>query len=220
MRLSPAVVAAVAAVLVAGVVLWTQFSGDDDNGGGSASTTTVDDAGGTGQSDGARDAAGDSRQPTPAAVAADERAGRRTLTESYRGIGAVRTSWFVGVDANLRAGLESAQGDEGMAKLCDSMSSAARRETIRYSRQAAGLDDLEWTCEKAVALLIRRSNRDPSFPKRMARARVVAMNVEGDRATATVDFGGRSPLTTVALVREDGEWKLGSTPAGASGGQP
>ena len=40
------------------------------------------------------------------------------------------------------------------------------------------------------------------------------MNVDGDRATASVRFGGKGPISTVALVKEDGEWKLAASPSG------
>ena len=42
-------------------------------------------------------------------------------------------------------------------------------------------------------------------------AKIGAVNAEGDRATATVRFGKGAPLTSIPLVKEDGEWKLGSS---------
>lgn len=35
-------------------------------------------------------------------------------------------------------------------------------------------------------------------------------------ATATIRFG-RGPITTIPLVREDGEWKLASSPSNGAG---
>lgn len=56
-------------------------------------------------------------------------------------------------------------------------------------------------------MLVRRFKQAGGF-ERVRQAEVVGVNAEGDRAT--VRFG-RGPLTTIPLVREDGEWKLGSS---------
>ena len=75
---------------------------------------------------------------------------------------------------------------------------------------------MNWTCEKATGLLLRRARQSGGL-KRSLRARVVGVNVEGDRATASVRFGGKGPISSVPLVKEDGEWKLAASPSGGGG---
>lgn len=91
------------------------------------------------------------------------------------------------------------------------MSEEAREQTIDYAKRSSGIDK-EWTCENSVELLVLRSKRTGGF-KHARKAKVIAVNAEGDRATATVRFG-RGPLSTIPLVKEDGEWKLGPSSGG------
>jgi hypothetical protein len=95
------------------------------------------------------------------------------------------------------------------ASFCDLMSAEAREQTVKYAEVSSGIDQ-EWDCESAVELLVLRSKRTGGF-KGARNAEVIGVNVQGDRATATVRFG-KGPATSISLVREDGEWKLGSTP--------
>ena len=92
---------------------------------------------------------------------------------------------------------------------CELMSVRAIDETVRYARQATG-EAKDWDCESAIELLVLRSKQTGSF-KRAQRAEILGVNAEGDRATATIRFG-KGPATSVSLVKEDGEWKLASTP--------
>lgn len=114
--------------------------------------------------------------------------------------------------------MERTGGDKlvagGGGEICDLMSEAARKQTVEYARRSSGLKE-KWTCPKAVGLLVGRSQRLGGFGKTL-RAEVVGVNAEGDRATATIRFG-KGPLRTVPLVREDGEWKLGTSPATGGG---
>jgi hypothetical protein len=98
-------------------------------------------------------------------------------------------------------------------RFCELMSAEARRQTVDYARQASG-EARQWNCEAAIELLVLRSKQTGGF-KRAQQAEVIGVNAEGDRATATIRFG-KGPATSVSLVKEDGEWKLGSSPAGAS----
>lgn len=114
--------------------------------------------------------------------------------------------------------MERTGGDKliagGGGEICDLMSEAARKQTIEYARRSSGLKE-KWTCPKAVGLLVGRSQRVGGFGKTL-KADVLGVNAEGDRATATIRFG-KGPLRTVPLVREDGEWKLGASPATGDG---
>ena len=96
------------------------------------------------------------------------------------------------------------------AAFCDLMSEASRSQTIRYARQASG-EAREWDCESAIELLVLRSKQTGAF-RRVRRARVIGVNAEGDRATASVRFGN-GPVTTIPLVKEDSKWKLAASPA-------
>lgn len=115
-------------------------------------------------------------------------------------------------------GMERTGGDElvagGGGEICDLMSEAAREQTIEYARRSSGRK-AKWTCPKAVGLLVGRSQRLNTFGRTL-RAEVVGVNAEGDRATATIRFG-KGPLSSVPLVREDGEWKLAASPTGEGG---
>ena len=104
------------------------------------------------------------------------------------------------------------------ASFCGLMSEQAREQTVEYARRSSGIAQ-KWDCENAVDLLVIRSKRTGGF-KGVRNAKVVGVNAEGDKATASVRFG-KGPVTSIPLIREDGEWKLAVSPAGdtASGGQ-
>jgi len=91
---------------------------------------------------------------------------------------------------------------------CELMGEEARQQTIHYAEASSGIDQ-EWDCESAVELLVIRSKRAGGF-KDTQRAEVIGVNADGDKATATVRFGARGPATSIALVKEGGEWKLGA----------
>jgi hypothetical protein len=94
--------------------------------------------------------------------------------------------------------------------VCDLMTEKAQKETADYVRVK------DATCEQAFNLLLQRSKNAGTLDETV-RARVIGVNVEGDRATATVQFGPRGAATAVPLVKEDGEWKLGGS---LTGGRP
>jgi hypothetical protein len=93
---------------------------------------------------------------------------------------------------------------------CDLMSEQARAQTVSYAKASSGIAQ-EWDCESAVALLVIRSKRAGGLDA-LRQARVIAVNAQGERATATVRFGKDGPATSVAMVEEDGEWKLAASP--------
>jgi hypothetical protein len=100
----------------------------------------------------------------------------------------------------------------GGGELCDIMTEEAQEQTIDYAQRTSGRKET-WDCEKAVGLLIGRSQRAGTFD-RSAKARVVGVTADGDKATASIRFGDRGAVSTVPLVRVDGEWKIGVNPVG------
>jgi len=94
---------------------------------------------------------------------------------------------------------------------CELMSEEARAQTVHYAKISSGIQR-EWDCESAVDLLVLRSKRLGGFESTQG-AEVIGVNVEGDRATATVRFG-KGLATSISLIWEDGEWKLAATPTG------
>jgi hypothetical protein len=104
--------------------------------------------------------------------------------------------------------------DVDLTAICALMSTRARRETRAYVAATANYGK-GWTCEDALFRLIERSKLATGF-RRVRNAEVVGINVEGDRATASVRFGRNGSVAPVPLVKEDGEWKLGSAPTGGS----
>jgi hypothetical protein len=97
---------------------------------------------------------------------------------------------------------------------CELMSEQARQQTIHYAKVSSGIAQ-EWDCESAVELLVLRAKRTGGF-EGSRQAEVIGVNAEGDEATATIRFGPEGAATSVPLVKEDGEWKLGANavPAG------
>ena len=189
-------------VVVGGIVV---LSGDDEP---ARKTTSAPSESATATAPAARKAA--PRRSAARREVQQKRASRATVTTAYKGLDRIARSWYAGTYANVAAGLQSAQQDEGLAQFCGLMSRDARREAVAYARATGDVGGLQWTCRSAVALLVRRANQSGTAD-RMLRARVVGVNLEGNRGTATVDFG-KGPQSTIALVKEDGAWKLGSGP--------
>jgi len=98
--------------------------------------------------------------------------------------------------------------------ICDLMSEEAKRHSVDYYRRASGIveeKDKPWTCEDGVRFSLRRSVGLGGPDALGGSLEIVGMNVDGDNATATIRRGKK--LTTMALIKEDGEWKL-PPPAG------
>jgi hypothetical protein len=146
----------------------------------------------------------------------EAREGVAAVDGVYEGFGEAVEEGVVATDVPAGSTLEAAEGIESLASVCALMSEEAKRQTIVYAKRSAGLADVEWTCEKANGLLLRRAQQSGGLKKSL-RAKVVGVNVEGDRATASVRFGGKGPISSVPLVKEDGEWKLAASPSGGGG---
>lgn len=141
------------------------------------------------------------------------RAGVAAVDEVYDDFGAAVDDGIAAVDVPVRDVLERASDDERLANVCDLMSEEAKQQTIEYAKRSAGLADVTWTCENATGLLLRRTRQTGGL-KRSLKAEVVGVNVDGDRATASIRFGGKGPISAVPLVKEDGQWKLAASPSG------
>lgn len=148
----------------------------------------------------------------------EARKGVESVDDVYEGFGEAVDAGVAATDVPAGNTLEAAEGIESLTNVCDLMSEEAKRQTIVYAKRSAGLADVDWTCEKATGLLLRRASQTGGLKKSL-RAKIVGVNVEGDRATASVRFGGKGPISTVPLVKEDGEWKLAASPSGGGGGQ-
>ncbi|MDP9133626.1 MAG: hypothetical protein M3N56_02230 [Actinomycetota bacterium] len=148
----------------------------------------------------------------------EAREGVAAVDDVYEGFGKAVDAGVAATDVPAGNTLEAAEGIESLTNVCDLMSEEAKRQTIVYAKRSAGLADVDWTCEKATGLLLRRAQQSGGLKKSL-RAEIVGVNVEGDRATASVRFGGKGPISTVPLVKEDGEWKLAASPSGGGGGQ-
>lgn len=157
---------------------------------------------------------GGGRGPALTGDRAQAQAGAAALDEVYAGLEAAAAAGVANYDVPATDTLETAGDDERLGSVCALLSDEAKRQTVTYAKRSAGLADVAWTCERAVGLLLRRAAQGGSL-KRATRARVLGVNTEGDRATATVRVGGRNGrVTTLSLVKEDGTWKLGTTPGG------
>src|SRR6218665_322379 len=119
---------------------------------------------------------------------------------------------MVDVKVAPREMLDAAKDNAALASVCDLMSEKAKRQTVVYARRSSGLAEVDWTCENATALLLRRAS-DAGSLKRTLRAKVVGVNAHGNRATASVRFG--RTISSVALIKEDGAWKLAASPSGS-----
>lgn len=200
-RMGGLIVGAVAVVIVAVVLI------AGSGGGGSSSAP---DSGVAGPADAS---GGDSEaiEGTPAKRRARiaRQAGRASVATVYDEMAAAVRAGVAPVAGDPQTGIERAADDRSLERICGLMSERAQRQTVRYARTNSGLG-IDWTCEKAVAMTIRAARQNGSIARAL-RGKVVAVNVEGDHATATLDFG-KGPGGAVSLVKEDGVWKLAGAP--------
>lgn len=188
----------------------------DDESQESAATSTsqsskASNAAGGSQDDGS--SAGSNSGPTFTGDVEQAKAGAASVDDVYESFGAAVEAGVAVSDVPARDTLAKAEDNESLTKVCDLMSDEAQRQTVVYAKRSSGIADVEWTCEKATALLLRRAGQAGDL-KRSLRAQIVGVNVDGDRATASVRFGGKGAISTIALVKEDGEWKLAASPSG------
>jgi hypothetical protein len=140
--------------------------------------------------------------------------GAATIERVYGDLSSAADAGVSATDVPVGKTLSAAESNAELARMCDLMSKQAQRQTIVYAKRSAGLSGVDWTCEKATGLLLRRVRQTGGL-KGALRAEVVRVDARGDRATATIRFGaGRGQRAKVELVREGGAWKLAATPGG------
>lgn len=213
MRLSNtgALAAAGAAAVVVVVVLVLVLSGGDDEHDpvSSAPSTTVAQPPETTSRASARPSRpARAQQPT---FSGEEQDGAEAVDTAYGKLDKAIDVGVAPLRGDVREGINEAQNVTALTDICELMSDEAVDETVGYVERTAGYRDIDWTCEKAMAVLMRRV-RIAGGLEQARRAKVVGMNIDGDRATATLSFGKGRPLGTVGLVREDGDWKLAAAP--------
>jgi hypothetical protein len=140
----------------------------------------------------------------------ERRAAGQAVRGAYGGFADALRAGAVLLAEIPRYALLQAEQIDAFANVCDLLSSDAQQEAIDYARRSSGFDDIEWTCVKAIALLLR-SARVGGMEQQVFRTKLVAINVDGDQATATLSFGKEGSLSTAPLVKEKGEWKIGSS---------
>lgn len=183
----------------------------DDDSQESAGTATSQSSGASNAPSGSQKS-GSSSAPAFTGDVEQAKAGAASVDDVYEGFGAAVDAGVAVGDVPARETLAKAGDNESLTKVCDLMSDDAQRQTVVYAKRSSGIADVEWTCEKATALLLRRAGQAGDL-KRSLRAQIVGVNVDGDRATASVRFGGKGAISTIALVKEDGEWKLAASPS-------
>jgi hypothetical protein len=143
----------------------------------------------------------DSRSQESQASTPEEREAKRTAVDFY------------GVLAEDEAPRNPKRTSIDTTSFCELMSEEAVAQTVRYAEVSSGLQR-EWDCDSAVEQLVLRSKRTDGF-RDLQQTKVLGINVAGERATATIQLGGGT-VSSVPLVKEDGEWKLApnSVPVG------
>lgn len=227
----PCLAAMLAAACAAGVV--GGCGGSDDEGGNDdaavvsdADTTDAqpkegDGKGGTANEGGATESTGDGEAPGGGPTLTGDREQARTGAAAVAGVyddlAAAVEAGIGNVEVPLRDTLDDADANQGLSDMCALTSERGQQQTIAYAKRASGIADVTWTCEKAMAVLVRRA-RHAGGLNRSLKATVVGVNANGNRATATVRFGGPGGQTsTIPLVKEDGGWKLADSAAGGGG---
>jgi hypothetical protein len=211
---------AVAGVLLLAVCGLAACGGDDDEPQDSGDPTGQAQSESQPRSDTKDDRPRKARKPAEGPAlsgdAEEAREGVAAVDDVYEGFGAAVDAGVAAIDVPAGNTLEAADDNESLTSVCDLMSEEAKRQTIVYAKRSAGLADVKWNCEKATGLLLRRARQSGGL-ERSLRAKVVGFNAEGDRGTASIRFGGKGPISSVPMVKEDGKWKLAASPSGGGG---
>jgi hypothetical protein len=212
---APAALLAVLALAAAGC-----GGGDDDGDTAAGGQTTAPPAAMSdqprGDSGGGGEAGGSVPEIAYSGDVEQAREGGASVDDVYEGFAAAVDQGIASTEVAPRDTLKAAAGNESLTRVCDLMSEQAKRQTVVYAKRSAGLADVKWNCENATGLLLRRASQAGGLKKSL-RARIVGVNVGGDRATASVRFGGKGPISAIPLVKEDGDWKLAASPSGGGG---
>jgi hypothetical protein len=95
-------------------------------------------------------------------------------------------------------------------KFCDLMTEEAQQETKTYGLRISGSSEVK-TCEDGIHMILRRSVQISGSLAETLDVEIVGINVDGETATASIRRG--KTISTMSLVKEDGEWKMPATPS-------
>jgi hypothetical protein len=95
-------------------------------------------------------------------------------------------------------GLYGALADKDGGKVCELLTVAQRKAVAKGG--GAGNSSCERVMGLALTFLAGKDLKDAD------KAKVTKVAIEGDRATATVEYKGKPGV--LGLVREDGEWRI------------
>jgi hypothetical protein len=93
-----------------------------------------------------------------------------------------------------------ALADKDGSKLCELLSESQRKAVAKGGGTTNG------SCEQVMGLALNFAGSDDL--KQADQAKITKVQVDGDRATATVELKGKAG--TLGLVREDGDWRISS----------
>lgn len=106
-------------------------------------------------------------------------------------------------EARIRSAIDDVQAafeDGDLAGVCDSMTDAARMHVRSIGHKSKG------SCARSLRTVYAAIAKERRRPRATERE-VLAVEVDGDEASATVSFGGGSK-GTVPLAKEGDEWKV------------
>jgi hypothetical protein len=178
---------------IAAAAMMPTACGNDENGSSSTSAS----------SETTNERASDSTKGDKDNGASDRTSAQRAAARQRKQVDAAVTNVYDGFAGG---------GKTDAAGICDLMSERARKQTAHYVEVASGVKK-DWTCAKGVEYLSARVERRGDLG-RIRQTEVVGVNVEGDRASASVRFGDDGPITTLPLMRERGSWRLDMRPSG------
>jgi hypothetical protein len=98
--------------------------------------------------------------------------------------------------------LYSAIRDGDAQQVCDSLTTAGQKQVA-----AGGLGGKSDTCADAFQKFLDAAERQGGLNLTL-KAKVEKVRIDGDKAVATVSFGGPGRTGPVPLVRQGGEWKV------------
>lgn len=98
--------------------------------------------------------------------------------------------------------LYSAIRDGDAEEVCDSLTEAGQRQVA-----AGGLGGKSDSCADAFQKFLDAAERQGGLNLTL-KAKVEKVRVDGDKAVATVSFGGPGRTGPVPLVKQGGEWKV------------
>jgi hypothetical protein len=195
LRLSRLVLAVLVAATVGPVVGLTACGSDDGAPGGDGGGVTVGQAGQGG---------GDASGKAGGGGGGDAGSGNKEGSGGGSGSGPGGGAGKAGPEqaaASKRTGTLYRDLGSGDAKgICASLSENARDMIGKAAGEGT-------TCEQYFADTLAQTPK--AVRSKAGKATITGVQVDGDKATGTVSFGGKA-TGSVALVKQDGEWRLES----------